>query len=66
MIDFHVEELIHRQIIIDLTMRTLERDRKHLANLKMKNAFDLWIDKKVKELHQLLKQIKSELGKQGI
>lgn len=60
------EILLHRQIIINLTIRTLERDRKHLTNIKMRVAFDLWMDKQVKELHQSLKQIKSELGKQGV
>ncbi|MBM7607591.1 hypothetical protein JOD29_000835 [Lysinibacillus composti] len=66
MIDFQVEELIHRQIIINLTIRTLERERKHLDDLKMKNAFNLWIDKQVKELQQLLREIKSDLGKKGV
>ncbi|MGE7667410.1 hypothetical protein ACQKMN_17050 [Ureibacillus composti] len=66
MIDFQVEELIHRQVIINLTIRTLERERKHHDELKMKNAFNLWIDKQVKELQQLLREIKSELGKKGV
>lgn len=64
--DFKAAELVHRQIVVNLTIRTLERDRKHLSNLKMQLAFDLWIDLKIKELQQLLRQIKSELGKKGI
>ncbi|BDH62095.1 hypothetical protein MTP04_22250 [Lysinibacillus sp. PLM2] len=58
--------LIHRHIILDLTMRTLEHERKHLNDLKMKAVFDLWMDAKIKELHEEFKNIKSQLGKQGI
>lgn len=32
-------QLIHKQIILDLTMRTLERDKKHVSELKMQRAF---------------------------
>lgn len=66
MIDFQVSEFIHRQIVVEMTIRTLERDRKHLANLKMQRAFDLWMDLKIKELKELLRKIKYELGKKGV
>jgi len=57
--------LAHRQIILDLTIRTLERDSKHLGALKMQRAFELLIDAKIKILHSELKNIKGQLGKLG-
>lgn len=61
-----ISEKIHKQIILDLTIRTLERERKHLDDLKMKNAFNLWMEAKIKELQQDLRAVKYELGKIGI
>lgn len=65
MISQAANDLAHRQIILDLTIRTLERESKHLDALKMQQAFGLWIDSKIKELHTDLKNVKSELGKIG-
>lgn len=62
---FVVEEMIHKQIILDLTIRTLERDRKQLTNFKMQRAFELWFDSKILELQNDLKEVKRELGKNG-
>lgn len=59
-------ELVHRQIILDLTIRTLERDRKYIKDLKMYSVFELWFDAKIKELQQNLKSTKSDLYKKGI
>lgn len=64
--NYEAADLIHRQIILDLTIRTLERDRKHLNHLKMKVAFELWVDKSIKDLKELLKTMKSQLSRQGI
>lgn len=64
--NYEAADLIHRQIILDLTIRTLERDRKHLNDLKMKVAFELWMDKSIKDLKELLKTMKSQLSRQGI
>lgn len=58
-------ELIHRQIIIDLTIRTLEHDRKRIADFKMQRAFEMWFDTKIIELHNELKNTKVELGRNG-
>ena len=63
--NFNIAELIHRQIILDLTIRTLERDRNYITELKMQRAFDLWFESKVFELRNELKEVKSELGKLG-
>ena len=65
MISQAASDLAHRQIIIDLTIRTLERDSKHLTELKMQRAFEMWIDGKIKELHTELINIKTELGRMG-
>ena len=58
-------ELFHRQIVLDLTIRTLERDRKHLDDLKMQRAMSIWIEEQIKVLHKELKAVKSELYKNG-
>lgn len=64
--NINVAEIIHRQIVIDLTIRTLERERKHLNDFKMKNAFALWIDKNNKELKENLRDIKNQLSRHGV
>ena len=57
--------LIHKQIVMELTIRVLENDRKHLSHFKMSRAFELWFDSKIMELHGELKKVKSELSKRG-
>ena len=64
--DFNAADLIHKQIVLDLTMRTLERDKKHVTDLKMQRAFELWFETKIKELHTEYKSVKSQLAKNGI
>lgn len=66
MFNFDNVELVHRQIILDLTIRTLERDRKHLTDLKINRALELWMEQKVKELQNDLRRVKAELGKNGV
>lgn len=34
-------QLVHSEIMLDLSIRTLERDRKHIDSLKSKNALGL-------------------------
>ena len=58
-------ERIHRQIVLDLTIRTLERDRKYINHLKMHRAFENWYEEKIKELNTELRKTKSDLYKQG-
>lgn len=65
MINQVARDLVHRQIIIDLTIRTLERDRKYIEGFKMREIFDAWFDVKVLELHAELKKVKGDLGKMG-
>lgn len=58
--------LVHKQIILDLTIRTLERDQKFTEQLKINFALNEWIVTKIKELQNDLKIIKSKLYKQGV
>lgn len=60
-----VLEIAHKQIILDLTVRTLERDRKHMGDLKMLRAFEMWYEVKIRQVQVELKNTKSELGKLG-
>lgn len=59
-------ELIHKCIIHNLAIRTLERDRNYISDMKMQSAFEIWFDKKIKELQQELKEVKSQLLMSGI
>lgn len=61
-----VQDLIHRHIILELTIRTFKRDSTKLEQLKMYKEFSVWFGVKIKELQQELVNIKSELGKQGV
>lgn len=58
--------LIHKYIILDLTLRALEKDRTQLVNFKMQHAFEEWFDTKMNEAHAELLAAKKELGKHGI
>lgn len=64
MIKKHIYELVHRQIILDLTVRTLERDCKYFdfENLKLKSVFLNWFEENLKELKNELYNIKKQLG----
>ncbi|MBK3495337.1 hypothetical protein JFL43_10845 [Viridibacillus sp. YIM B01967] len=56
---------VHKAIILELTMRTLERDKKHLDQLKTNFAFTAWIDEELKKLHRDLRDVNRTLGMQG-
>lgn len=66
MINMEQHKLVHQQIILDLTIRTLERDRKLIDNLKSKMALNAWFEAKIVEAMKDKKKLKSELYKQGI
>ena len=65
MISRSVTELAHKQIITDLTIRTLERDRQFIGEFKMRRVFEKWFDIMVLSLRSDLKNVKSGLGKLG-
>lgn len=63
--NFEIVEMVHKQIILDLTIRTLERDRKNLENFKMQRPFEMWFATKINELHTELKNTKAKLSRNG-
>lgn len=66
MINMEQRKLVHQQIILDLTIRTLERDRKLIDNLKSQIALEAWFEAKIVETMKDKRKLKSELYKQGI
>lgn len=46
---------IHRYIVLELFIKTLERDRDHISKLKMKDVFNTWYESKINETFQELK-----------
>lgn len=66
MIDFNAADLIHKNIILDLTKRTLERDLNHLNDIKINRPLALWMEQQITVVQNELREVKSQLGKNGI
>lgn len=66
MIDFNAADLIHKNIILDLTKRTLERDLNHLNDIKINRPLALWMEQQIVVVQNELREVKSQLGKNGI
>lgn len=60
------KNLVHKQIILDLAIRTLERDRKLINDFKSHYAFEEWFELKVNETTKERKRVKRQLSAQGI
>lgn len=56
---------IHKYIVLELFLKTLERDRNHLSQLKMGKIFEEWYDAKINEAFQEFKKMKDFLYKKG-
>lgn len=56
---------IHRYIILELFLKTLERDKNHLPQLKMGKILEEWYDIKINETFQDLKKLRDVLYKKG-
>ncbi|WP_342573685.1 hypothetical protein MHH37_15550 [Solibacillus sp. FSL K6-1781] len=56
---------IHRYIVLELFLKTLERDRDHVSKLKMKDVFDAWYESKINETFQEFKKLRDSLYKKG-
>ncbi|MGN7478925.1 hypothetical protein ACTHOQ_13840 [Solibacillus silvestris] len=56
---------IHKFIILEMTLKTLERDRKHITVLKMHHALDAWYDLKINQVFKELKAARDYLYKKG-
>lgn len=66
MISMEQRKLVHKQIILDLTIRTLERDRKLIDNLKSQIALEAWFEAKLSEVRKDKIKVKKQLYLQGI
>ena len=60
-----IRDDIHRYIILELFLKTLERDKNHLNQLKMSKTFEEWYDVKINETFQEFKKMKDYLYKKG-
>lgn len=56
---------IHRYIVLELFLKTLERDRNHLSQLKMGDVLTEWYDTKINETFQEFKKLRDSLYKKG-
>ena len=56
---------IHRYIVLELFLKTLERDRDHISELKMKDIFEAWYESKINETFQEFKKLRDFLYKKG-
>lgn len=56
---------IHRFIILEMFLKTLDRDKQYVAQLKMGKILEEWYDQKCHETFQDLKKLRDYLYKQG-
>lgn len=56
---------IHRYIVLEMFLKTLERDKNHLSQLKMGNVLEEWYDSKINEIFHEFKKMKDSLYKKG-
>ncbi|WP_342575527.1 hypothetical protein MHH37_06725 [Solibacillus sp. FSL K6-1781] len=56
---------IHRYIVLELFLKTLERDRDHISHLKMKDVVEEWYNSKINETFQEFKKLRDFLYKKG-
>lgn len=56
---------IHRYIVLEMFLKTLERDRDHLSQIKMKDVFEEWYNTKINDTFQEFKKLRDSLYKKG-
>ena len=56
---------IHRYIVLELFLKTLERDRDHITHLKMRDVVEEWYNSKINETFQEFKKLRDFLYKKG-
>lgn len=56
---------IHRYIVLELFLKTLERDRECISELKMRDVVEEWYDSKIDETFHEFKKLRDFLYKQG-
>lgn len=60
-----ISDDIHRYIVLELFLKTLERDRSHLSELKMNRVLEQWYDLNINETFQQFKKLRDFLYKKG-
>ena len=60
-----ISDDIHRYIVLELFLKTLDRDRTHLSELKMNRILGEWYDLKINDTFQELKKLRDYLYKKG-
>ena len=56
---------IHRYIVLELFLKTLERDRDCISELKMRDVLEEWYDSKINETFHEFKKLRDFLYKKG-
>ncbi|MER2154804.1 MAG: hypothetical protein ABS917_11465 [Solibacillus sp.] len=56
---------IHRYIVLELFLKTLERDRDHVSHLKMRDVLEEWYNSKINDTFQEFKKLRDFLYKKG-
>lgn len=56
---------IHRYIVLELFLKTLERDRDQITHLKMKDVVEEWYNSKINDTFQEFKKLRDFLYKKG-
>lgn len=56
---------IHRYMVLELFLKTLERDRDYLSQLKMGDILEEWYNSKINETFQEFKGLSDYLYKKG-
>lgn len=60
------QQAIQKLIVLDLTLKVLEKDRQHIAHFKTVYAFSEWFELKMKEVHDDLILTRNTLLQQDI
>ena len=56
---------IHRYIVLELFLKTLERDRDHVSHLKMRDVLEEWYNSKINDTFQEFKKLRDFLYMKG-
>ncbi len=66
MINFEQRNLLHKLLLLDLAIKSLQHDHKHVEQCKMKSVFLPTIDALLKQLSKEYFQLKYQLARQNI
>lgn len=57
---------IHRYIVLELFLKTLERDRECISELKMRDVVEEWYDSKIDETFHEFKKLRDFYISKGV